>query len=64
MIEVGDFFLTFILMVYTLFWHIEASLDIPKPSKFYVEVAKMEIPHLGIEVGDFDSVVQDLHPLF
>jgi hypothetical protein len=31
----------------------EASLEVPKPSKFYVEVVKMEISHLGIEMGDF-----------
>ena len=42
----------------------ETSLEVPKPSKVYVEVVKMEISHLGIEVGDFWSVVQALHPLF
>tara|TARA_R110000765_G_scaffold386869_1_gene478962 strand:- start:166 stop:345 length:180 start_codon:yes stop_codon:yes gene_type:complete len=42
----------------------ETSLEVPKPSKVYVEVVKMEISHLGIEVGDFWSIVKAFHTLF
>lgn len=64
MIEVGDFFLTFFLKDFGMFWYIEHPFGVLKPFKFYVVTTKNQIPHLGIEVGDFGSVVQSLHPLF
>lgn len=64
MIEVGDFFLIFFLIVFSSFWCMENYWDMPKASKFYVEVYKIKISHLGIEVGDFWSVVQVFHTLF
>jgi len=40
MIEVGDFFLRFFLMVFNLFWQLVVPLEVPKTSNFKIESIK------------------------